>query len=105
MKFLGLSKAEMRAHKNEQLKQHQRRKNAVKRQHMAERGCRDCPERDPVVLTLHHPDPEDKHPTLKKNGSVWIHLSWDDLFTEMEKCVVLCANCHLREEVRLRAEQ
>lgn len=83
---------------------HQRKK-TTKRAYASERGCRNCPEIDAVVLHFHHPDPEQKHPKIKKYGARgWWMLSWKELFAEMEMCVVLCANCHLREEARLRAE-
>jgi hypothetical protein len=68
----------------------------------AERGCKDCLERDPIVLQFHHRDRHDKHDQLIRRGSrVFHHLSWQNLLTEIEKCDVLCANCHLREEYKL----
>lgn len=63
----------------------------------AERGCRDCGEKDPIVLDFHHI--EEKHPALrKKKGArrAFICLGWDALHIEIKKCIVLCANCHRR---------
>jgi hypothetical protein len=81
-------------------KKMQKKKLALKRSYTSERGCAVCGERDPIVLLLHHPKPEEKHPQLKvhRKRNQWVFLSYADLQTEMEKCVVLCANCHLREE-------
>lgn len=68
----------------------------------AKRGCAWCQENDPIVLELDHIDRSTKNPELKhtKDRSwrkYWIHLSWDDLRKELEKCQVLCANCHRRK--------
>lgn len=68
----------------------------------SEQGCAHCGESDPVVLDLHHRDHENKHPKLTdaKNRS-FLRLSLEELAVELEKCEVLCANCHRREEARL----
>ena len=95
---------EYRAAANARGLAHKQHKREAKQLYLAERGCRDCGEEDPVVLQFHHTDAADKHQKLKENGGYWIHLSWDALFAEMEKCVVLCANCHFREEALLRLE-
>jgi hypothetical protein len=59
-----------------------------------DRGCRDCDESDPRCLQFHHV-------TDEKRASVgeMISNSWptEDVVQEVEKCVVLCANCHRRE--------
>jgi len=80
----------------------QKKKLGLKHAYVAEHGCSVCGERDPVVLQLHHPFPGEKHPQLKihRKRNQWVFLSYADLQAEMEKCVVLCANCHLREERR-----
>lgn len=54
-----------------------------------------CGEIDPVCLQFHHRNPEEKSfgiSDLAKRNSV----SWAALFAEVEKCDVLCSNCHLR---------
>lgn len=60
-----------------------------------ERGCQRCTENDPVCLQFHHPDPE------RKSGSIGDLIAdsadTDEVRTEAEQCVVLCANCHRRE--------
>jgi hypothetical protein len=67
-----------------------------------ERGCVHCDECDPVVLDLHHRDHASKHPKLcGKTNRNFVRLSLEELAAELEKCEVLCANCHRREEARL----
>lgn len=61
-------------------------------------GCADCGENHPVVLDLHHRNRSEKHPQLKSNGSRLERLSWDVIAAELEKCDVLCANCHRKRE-------
>lgn len=67
------------------------------------RGCSGCGERHPGCLEFHHPDPMAK----QHNVSVAIArcIPWETILAEIEKCVVLCANCHRKhhwEEQRAR---
>lgn len=65
----------------------------------AESGCRDCDERDVVVLDLHHLEEKDarlNRRLLGRSSSI-LGFSWDDLKIELSKCIVLCANCHRRQ--------
>lgn len=59
-----------------------------------ERGCQRCPERHEAVLVLHHRDPKAKDVDLAT--AVCNMWSEERLLAEMEKCDVLCANCHLK---------
>lgn len=63
-------------------------------------GCLNCGEIDPVVLDYHHRDPK------TKSFSIWDmvarKMNKDKILTEIDKCDVLCANCHRREEHKLR---
>jgi hypothetical protein len=81
-----------------------RRKLAMLRAHKAAVGCRDCGERDPIVLDLHHRDPDEKSPRLRYRGrshsTGLIDMSLAALMEELAKCDVLCANCHRRETHR-----
>jgi hypothetical protein len=62
---------------------------AYKREH----PCIRCGESDPVVLDLHHRDPNEKEFTI----SAWtFRASIKALEVEIAKCDVLCANCHRR---------
>lgn len=54
--------------------------------------CAKCGENRPYVLDYHHIDPTKKEEgvaRLVSNSS-----SLDKVYQEIEKCVVLCANCH-----------
>ena len=56
--------------------------------------CKRCGESDPDCLQFHHRDPRSKKMTLARavNGA-W---SRERILEEVEKCDVLCANCHLK---------
>ena len=53
--------------------------------------CVDCGEADPIVLEFDHRDPEIKDGEVTKLLS---YASWDRIVIEMEKCDVVCSNCH-----------
>jgi len=61
-------------------------------------GCVDCGEQNPIVLDFDHI--RDK----KYNVSRMIHdgFSWKAIMKEIQKCEVVCANCHrIRTHYRL----
>ena len=58
--------------------------------------CVHCGEGDPVVLHFHHL--RDKEHTVSKMVGRGIH--WPRISSEIDKCIVLCANCHLKEHDR-----
>jgi predicted HNH restriction endonuclease len=50
-------------------------------------------------LEFHHKDPTQKDPRgLRK-------FKREKLFAELDKCVLLCANCHREEHAKLRMEE
>lgn len=56
--------------------------------------CEDCPASYPsepyVIFDFHHLDPEEKDVDWGK-----LRLkSWDKIKLELDKCVLLCSNCH-----------
>lgn len=56
--------------------------------------CSKCCEDDPVCLQFHHSNPKNKYKTvsvLVVSGS-----SIEAIKKEIDKCIVLCANCHLK---------
>jgi hypothetical protein len=53
--------------------------------------CVDCGELDPVVLEFDHL--RDKSFTI---GQALSRKGWANILAEMEKCEVVCANCHRR---------
>ena len=64
---------------------------------LKDKECSNCGEKDPVVLEFHHPNDDKKHPvaTLLTNG-----YSWSAIKREIDKCIILCANCHRRETAK-----
>ena len=57
-------------------------------------GCTSCGfNSHPAALQFHHLDPESKDVN-------WTRLrlrSWDKIIHELDKCILLCANCHAIE--------
>ena len=52
-------------------------------------SCIACPESDPICLDFHHLDPSEKEFNLTQSS-----FSWNRLKKEIEKCIVICSNCH-----------
>jgi len=61
--------------------------------------CRHCGETDPIVLTFHHVSG-----TKRMSVAELVNRGYriEVIQEEIEKCIVLCSNCHLREEKRIR---
>jgi len=58
------------------------------------RGCSVCGYAEsPAALDLHHRDPATKRFTVGGNCWSW---GWEAREAELEKCDVICANCHRR---------
>lgn len=57
-----------------------------------EAGCAICGEREACCLVFHHLDPTQKEFELGRNSGR--HMNWKALMDEIDKCVVLCFNCH-----------
>jgi hypothetical protein len=55
--------------------------------------CTDCGETDPIVLEFDHLDAEAKSFDI---GQALSYRNWKSILEEMEKCEVVCANCHRR---------
>jgi DNA-binding CsgD family transcriptional regulator len=49
------------------------------------------------ALEFHHLDPEKKDFTLSQN----MNMAWDKIKVEIDKCILVCANCHreIHEEI------
>lgn len=52
-------------------------------------GCACCDETEPSCLEFHHLDPKNKDSTINK-----LIFSPTKLMIEINKCILLCANCH-----------
>lgn len=57
-------------------------------------GCAKCNEKHTACLEFHHTEPKDK---LYNVSQVIFQLSLSYLIHEMEKCILVCANCHKKE--------
>ena len=68
-------------------------------EHFGGRKCSVCGiESEYPIYDLHHTDPTQKDISVSKIA----HHSWDKVKTEVEKCVLLCANCHRIEHAKER---
>ncbi len=55
-------------------------------------SCLSCGESDECCLDFHHRDPTKKD--LPVSRAITNNWSWKRLMEEVEKCEILCANCH-----------
>lgn len=54
--------------------------------------CQNCSySRCHDALDFHHRDPKEKEFGISQNG---LTRSWDRVRKELDKCVLICANCH-----------
>lgn len=60
--------------------------------------CVDCGESDIVVFEFDHRDPSIKKYTVSRMLSK--ALSWKTILTEIDKCDIICANCHKRRTAK-----
>ncbi len=54
--------------------------------------CERCPEDHPACLDFHHRDSREKEESISR--MVRQALSEATILKEIEKCIVLCSNCH-----------
>ena len=64
--------------------------------------CARCGENTFACLDFHHTNPETKEVSIAR---VW-KMGWSTkrIEKEIEKCIVLCANCHRKEHYKLRCD-
>jgi len=62
-------------------------------------GCHRCGEKRPPFFDLHwhHVDPATRRFILHKANQ----YTWDAVWEELDKCIVLCRQCHIDEHRRL----
>jgi len=54
--------------------------------------CEACGEKEPICLDFHHEDEKNKEHNI--SNMIKKGFSKNRIMEEIEKCVVLCANCH-----------
>lgn len=61
--------------------------------------CEVCGENHPACLEFHHKDPSEKDGEIFKA----VHDGWgkERIIKEIDKCKVLCSNCHRKEHYNL----
>lgn len=64
--------------------------------------CSRCGESDRDCIDFHHKNPAERENSII---SMLASRSKKVILEEVEKCLVLCANCHRKEHARLRREQ
>lgn len=72
-------------------KQYQYKKEFFEQQ-KAQQSCAKCGEKRGYVLDFHHLDPTEKEETVARMTSN--KYSIENIQKEVNKCIVLCANCH-----------
>lgn len=65
------------------------------REYKAALKCSRCPESHPACLDFHHRNPFDKDNTISTLVERGCAIS--TIIREIEKCDVLCSNCHRKE--------
>ncbi len=58
------------------------------------RGCADCGEKDCNVLTFDHENGDKEFDIARGSQDV----AWPKLWAEVQKCAVVCFNCHMKRE-------
>lgn len=64
--------------------------------YLLDKVCEDCGEADPIVLQFDH-QRDKKYNISEMSGMT---LSTDKILEEMEKCEIVCANCHVRRTAK-----
>lgn len=82
----------------------QRRRQKIKQKALDYKGggCQVCGyNRCARALEFHHLDPSQKDFGLGQKGYA---RSWDAVKIELDKCILLCSNCHAEEHEKLFVE-
>ena len=74
-----------------------RERTSYRLEYFALHPCTDCGETDPVVLEFDHL--RDK---VFNIGKGLVNRSWESVLAEIEKCEIVCANCHRHRTYRRR---
>lgn len=66
--------------------------------YLSDKCCAVCGESDPVVLEFDHINPQQKSFGIAR--AISDGVKWSVILAEIQKCQVLCANCHKRKTAR-----
>ena len=75
-------------------KEHRIKMRKLVLEYLVNNPCVICGETDPIVLDFDHIDPSTKYKTIAQ--LLGGHAGWNKIQIEINKCRVLCANCHRR---------
>ena len=67
------------------------------REYLCDKKCIDCGESDPVVL---HFDHVKGRKTMSVSNMISCCFSWETILSEISKCEIRCANCHMRKTAK-----
>ena len=81
---------------------HKRRRDFITN-YKADRGCSRCDEKHVACLQFHHRNPAEKDFSI--TDLLKYHRSMEILMKEIEKCEVICANCHLKHHWQDRLDK
>lgn len=79
-----------------------KRKNALREwldTYRSSLSCENCGENDPVCLDFHHKDASEKDFSI--GDAKRIGWSKETILLEIQKCMVVCANCHRKIHANL----
>jgi hypothetical protein len=83
-----------KAKRNKEIRERKREISAWLREYKSKLKCKNCKENHPACLQFHHIDPKAKEVNISHAANDgW---SKERLLKEIEKCIVLCANCHFK---------
>lgn len=65
-------------------------------EYLREHPCIKCGESDVAVLQFHHTKDKERE-VSSMISDCW---AWEKILKEIEKCDILCANCHIKETIK-----
>jgi hypothetical protein len=66
--------------------------------YLQDKQCKDCNESDILVLEFDHRDPKFKQGSISELISSG--LTWNKILKEIDKCDIVCANCHRKRTMK-----
>lgn len=88
----GTRRAECKICHSSYMKQKYQEKKNIVQELKSQCRCAKCGDNRGYVLEYHHVNPEEKENTIARLTSN--NYTLDKVYDEIQKCIVLCANCH-----------